>query len=137
MSAGKNNVVELPQTIKLLKSLIASRDGNHASIDTAIPPSAVIRPTPPSAATPPTTQSLHNIVHSHSEAKFMHVRRGAKPARQVMHSTMCSNRYKILEEEDEPSNSFFTGDSVINQQLTVLGTRERTKTIDLSTKSRC
>ena len=31
---------------------------------------------------------------------------------------MCSNKFKILEEEDEPANTFLVGDSMIRQQLT-------------------
>jgi hypothetical protein len=31
---------------------------------------------------------------------------------------VCSNKFKILEEEDEPANTFLVGDSMIRQQLT-------------------
>ena len=38
--------------------------------------------------------------------------------RQVIQPTVCSNRYQILEEEDEPSSTFLVGDSMIRQHLT-------------------
>ncbi len=37
--------------------------------------------------------------------------------RQVIQPTVCTNKYQILVEEDEPSSSFLIGDSIIRQQM--------------------
>ena len=121
LAAGKNTVDELVKTVEALKRLVESKDESHARVGAAAAPTtpaAASQTIPPSAATRPHAQSLPDAIDSHTVAKFTRVRRGAKPVRQVIQPTVCSNRYQILEEDDEPSSSFLIGDSLIRQQLT-------------------
>ena len=111
LAAGQNTLAELMKTVESLKSQIATQP----SPPTAAMPSAA---TPSAATLPKPSQSLPDAVNARSEEEFTRVRRGAKPVRQVIKPTVCSNRYQILEEEDEPSSTFLVGDSMIRQQLT-------------------
>ena len=100
-------IAKLTQMIQSLKLVLESQGGNSVRIG------AATRTQPPS---PPPPEN--NTAYSHSDTDFTPVRRGAKPVRQVIQPTICSNRFQIFEEEDEPANSFLVGDSTTRQQLT-------------------
>ena len=125
LAAGKNTVAELVKTVESLKSRIENKEKSHDNVSAAIPPSAAALPTSPAASqqTAPSPVAQPPPI----EANFTRVRRGAKPVRQVLQPTVCSNRFQILEEEDEPSTSFLIGDSIIRQQLTEFCGRRKEK----------
>ena len=102
---SNNKIAELAQTVDALKATL----GNHEA-----------RPDVPSPdAAPPHLAPVENSeVPPQTDSEFIPVRRGAKPTRRVIQPTKCSNRFKILEEEDEPECSYLIGDSMIRQQVT-------------------
>ena len=104
---GSNKIAELSETIAALKARIDNRDSRSAAHNITSPQSAA-------NTTPP---SLENNI-SQPESDFTVVRRGAQPKRRIIEPTKCSNRYQILEEDDEPESSYLVGDSVIRQQIT-------------------
>ena len=64
--------------------------------------------------------SSENTTTSHLETGFKTIEKGSKPVHQVIHPTICSTRFQILEQEDELASSYLVGDSMIHQQLTEL-----------------
>ena len=128
---GTNKIIELSQEVDSLKARLGNRDIRAAGPST--PPTedsseeAPLAPiTPHTAAQTSTPPSLENNA-SRPEADFVTVRRGAKPTRPVIQPTKCSNRFQILEEDDEPECSYLVGDSIIRQQLTEFCGRVKAK----------
>ena len=119
LTAGKNTVAELMITVESLKSQIESKGVSIMPSATAPTKqiTAAMPPPSPTAHLPPTS-SQNDAAQSRTEADFSRVKRGVRPKRQVIQPTVCSNRYKILEEEDEPASTFLIGDSIIRHQLT-------------------
>ena len=116
---GTNKIIELSQEVDSLKARLGNLDIRVAGPSTS-PTEEVPSITPHTAAqTPPSLDR--------PEADFVSVRRGAKPTRRVIQPTKCSNRFQILEEDDEPENSYLVGDSIIRQQLTEFCGRVKAK----------
>ena len=108
LTIGGRKIAELTQTIEALRERLQSHECRGSGPATPPPP-----PPPPAL---PTTPS--NVASRPAETGFTPVRRGGKTVRPIIQPTVCSNRFKILEEEDEPASSFLIGDSMIRQQLT-------------------
>ena len=108
LALGGRLINELTQTVEALKERLQSHEsrGNVAATPTTLPPP------------PPTPTPASNVAPSQVDDGFIPVRRGGKTVRPIIQPTVCSNRFKILEEEDEPASSFLVGDSMIRQQLT-------------------
>ena len=104
---GNNRITELSQAVDSLKARLDAQALCSDAPRSASPHTAV-------QAAPP-SQETHVSLPA---ADFVTVRRGAKPTRRVIQPTKCSNRFQILEEEDEPESSYLVGDSIIRQQLT-------------------
>ena len=106
---GGRKIMELTQTIDALKERLHSCEcrGNGSTTPNGI------APPPPSSPPPPAS----NVAPQQEYSGFTPVRREGKTVRPIIQPTVCSNRFKILEEEDEPSSSFLVGDSMIRQQL--------------------
>ena len=108
LTLGGRKIIELTQTVEALKERLQNHEchGNGATPANNVPP-------------PPATQSpVSNVEPRHGNEGFTPVRRGGKTVRPIIQPTVCSNRFKILEEEDEPASTFLVGDSMIRQQLT-------------------
>ena len=105
---GGRTITELKQTVKSLEERL-QRLESHDNV-------AATPTTPPPSHAPPTPHS--NVASRPVETEFTPVRRGGKTVRPIIQPTVCSNRFKILEEDDEPASSFLVGDSMIRQQLT-------------------
>ena len=108
LSLSNNKIMELTQTVVALKERLQNQEchGNGATSANTVP-------------LPPATQSsVSNVAPRHGNEGFTQVRRGGKVVRPIIQPTVCSNRFKILEEEDEPASTFLVGDSMIRQQLT-------------------
>ena len=104
---GGRKITELTQTIKELKERLQSQECRSKAATTTTAPSAPLARSAP----------LSNAAPSPVETGFTPVRRGGKTVRPIIQPTVCSNRFKILEEEDEPESTFLVGDSMIRQQL--------------------
>ena len=77
-------------------------ENTAASSATTLPPPAAPAPAPVSTV----------------DDGFIPVRRAGRTMRPIIQPTVCSNRFQILEEEDEPASTILIGDSMIRQQLT-------------------
>ena len=105
---GGRLITNLTQKVESLEQRLQSlenRGNDVASLSTLPPP-----PTPP---TPVRAAAAHQ-----DDEGYTLVRRGGKTVRPIVQPTVCSNRFKILEEDDEPANTLLIGDSMIRQQLT-------------------
>ena len=101
---SNNKIAELSQKVDALKATLdETTEARQPRLLTPAPPNP-----PPE----------NNHVSSQSDDSFQLVRQGAKPIRRVIQPTKCSNRFQILEEQDEPESSYLVGDSVVRQQLT-------------------
>ncbi len=80
---------------------------------TSPPTTTLTQQQPPSLPTPPI-----NSASTPENEGFITVRRRGKTVRPIVQPTICSNRFEILEEEDESASSFLIGDSMVRQQLT-------------------
>ena len=108
IALGSRIINDLTQTVSELKERLQSHEcHDNVAVTTATLP-------PPSTPARPAS----NVVPPEVDEGFTLVRRGGKTVRPIIQPTVCSNRFKILEEEDEPASSFLVGDSMIRQQLT-------------------
>ena len=88
---GNNKIAELSQTVDALKAKFEN---------------PAIRSEAPRTAATPSSSSLGNTaVPSQLDRDFTPVRHGAKPTRRVIQPTKCSNRFQILEEQEEPERA--------------------------------
>ena len=117
LTIGGQKIMELTHTIETLKERLQRHENKDsgATSTTTLPPTPAPE-TPPPTRTPQTPPS--NDASRRVDAGFTPVRRGGKTMRPIVQPTICSNRFKILEEEDEPASTFLVGDSMIRQQLT-------------------
>ncbi len=104
LTIGGQKIIEMTKTIEALKERLHSHECGASTPTT---------PPPPPALTPPSTIASRPV-----ETEFTPVRRGGKTVRPIIQPIVCSNRFKILEEEDELASTFLVGDSMIHHQVT-------------------